>query len=201
MPHEEVYKIMKTLESYITHERINSSTDWRDIFRLTIYSDSIMLYSKDNSFEAFSRIICFLSVMTSGLFIQGIPHKGSIAYGTMTVDTERSIYFGQPLIDAYLLQEELHFYGIIIHGSVEEIMFKTLKKHPGILKYECPLKQGKSNHFTVYPMAIESGVFREKRSNIIDSLNMMKFKTSGHLRQYIDNTETYFKYVNKNKIY
>jgi hypothetical protein len=34
----------------------------------------------------------------------------------MTLDYEKSIFFGQPLVDAFLLQDELKFYGIVVHG-------------------------------------------------------------------------------------
>lgn len=54
------------------------------------------------------------------LFISKIPFRGSIAYGEMTVDLENSIFFGQPLIDAYLLGEQLQSYGIACHASAEK---------------------------------------------------------------------------------
>ena len=202
--HDDIYKMMKVINKAKTLNENLSSTKDHELIRSTTYSDSIMLYTKDNSDESLGALIEVISGLTNDLFIEGIPHKGSVAYGKMTLDTERSIFFGQPLIDAYLLSEELFFYGIIIHGSAEEKFEKRLIQYPFIAKYLCPLKRGKSNHFTIYPMHIdsssaESTEFSMHHQNIFKSLEKMKYKTSGYLRQYIDNTDSYFRYVsNKN---
>ncbi|MDR0436880.1 MAG: hypothetical protein LBH22_01110, partial [Bacteroidales bacterium] len=134
--------------------------------------------------------------------VKGIPHKGALAFGKMTLDTERSIFFGQPLIDAYLLQEELHYYGIIIHGSVEEKIGVDLEDTAFIESYDCSLKKCRSLHYTICPMFVfvsaNSPEYDEAiqiHNQIFTSLEKMKHKTSGHLRRYIDNTNLYFEYV------
>jgi hypothetical protein len=198
--HDDIYRMMKIINKAKTLNENLHSTEDHELIRSTTYSDSIILYTKDNTDESLGALIEVISGVTNDLFIEGIPHKGSIAYGKMTLDTERSIFFGQPLIDAYLLQEELYFYGIIVHGSAEEKLEKRLIQYPFITKYICPLKKGKSIHFTVYPMHVDSksaksGDYYRHHQNIFNSLEKMKFKTSGYLRQYIDNTNNYFNYV------
>lgn len=205
LSHSQIYRIMKAIDKAKT---LNSSTSYdvenSDLIRSTTYSDSIMLYSRDKSENSFDAIVTAISGLTNDLFIEQIPHKGALAYGLMTLDTERSIFFGQPLIDAHLLQEELHFYGIIIHGTVEAKARTGLKTNPFIISYDCPLKNGKSQHYTIYPMHVDgqsakSKEYKKYHNNILSSLNNMKFKTSGQLRRYIDHTNLYFNFVKANE--
>lgn len=197
MPHEEIYRIMKMIgDAKELNAGILTDAKNQKLVRSTTYPDSIMLYSKDKTVKAFDALVTAVAGLTSDLFAEGVPHKGAIAYGKMTLDQDRSIFFGQPLIDAYLLQEELHFYGVIMHGSVEEIMSKKISGQTFVKKYDCHLKNGKSGHFTVYPIFADShGAenYPEDHEKIINSLHQMRFRTSGHLRRYIDNTESYFK--------
>jgi hypothetical protein len=194
MKHSDLYKIMLAIDTAKTINDVQVKGIPK-LVKTTTYSDSIMLYSKDGSDEAFDYLVSAVSGMMSDLFIAGIPHKGAIAFGTMTLDEGRSIYFGQPLIDAYLLQEELHFYGVVIHGTVEKKVDLFL---PFIEKYDCPLKNGKSKHFTVYPMYVDKESEKDYprlRKKILLSLDKMRHNTSGHLRRYIDNTEAYFTFI------
>jgi hypothetical protein len=193
--HGEIYKMMKSIES---SKSLVLNTRWTGkiskLVTTTTYSDSIMLYSKDESNDALDDLITSVSALVYELFLNGIPHKGSIAYGKMTLDKKNSIFFGQPLIDAYLLQEELNFYGIIIHASAEKKMKR--KKYncnmSFVQDYLCPLKNGSSNHLTVYPIFVPSDQkFKKQAADLIDSMKELRYKTSGYLRRYIDNTELY----------
>lgn len=194
--HQQVYKMMQV----ITDERERmASIDWSDMkenmVKTTTYSDSIIIYSKDDSEISFESISYTIAGLTSSLFAEGIPHKGAIAFGTMTLDTERSIYFGQPLIDAYLLQEEISFYGFLLHGSTEKKISTFDIAGLFIKKYLCPLKNGAAHHLTIYPMELielENDEPNLEREKIWGALKKFRHSTSGHLRKYIDNTENYF---------
>jgi len=203
--HVQIYEMMKKIEKSISLSKSGLITKRKDYVKITTYSDSIMLFSKNNTYFSFDNLVTAISSLTNDLFSEGIPHKGAIAFGKMTLDEENSIYFGQPLIDSFLLQDELHFYGIIVHGSVEKEMLTKMRRTPFIVKYNCPLKNGKSNHYTIHPMHIDhmsANDYNYKRNydKIISSLNSMRFGTSGHLRRYIDNTEEYFHHIVDNKL-
>lgn len=197
--HKELYRMMKSInEAKTLNENIFESKENLKLVKSTTYSDSIMLYSKDKTIASFDSLVATVSGLTNDLFIQGIPHKGSVAFGVMTLDTKRSIFFGQPLIDAYLLQEELHFYGIILHGSIEKKVAEKIDTTAFVKKYDCFLKSGRSSHYTIYPMHIDSASakqYPELNQKLSESLRIMRYDTSGQLRRYIDNTESYFKYI------
>lgn len=198
MAHNDIYEMMKKIEK---SRRLAENVDWLAnktlLAKSTTYSDSIIVYSKDESYAAFDFLVSTVAGLANSLFVEGIPHKGSIAFGLMTLDTENSIYFGQPLIDAYLLQEEINFYGILIHSSVEQELSLKKSKMPLFTKeYLCPLKSGNANHFTVFPIHANSKGRPEYEAQYVklnDSIKKFRLRTSGHLRKYIDNTEAYLK--------
>lgn len=197
-PHSDVYNMMKRIEKkYKFYENMK----WKDIgsnhVKSTTYSDSIILYSENESIESLKSIIRSTAGLINDLFVEGVPHKGAFAFGKMTLDTTNSIFFGQPLIDAYLLQQELHYYGIIIHATAEQKMEEivNLKKLHFIFNYPCPLKKTTSNHLTIRPMyAFNTGnTYKKENEELFKSIKKMRQMTSGYLRKYIDNTELYLK--------
>lgn len=208
LSHNEVYEMMKKIDDIKNHME---SVDWVEsnskLVKTTTYSDSIIVYSKDSSYESFDFLVSTISGLTNNLFVEGIPFKGAFAFGMMTLDTEKSIFFGQPLIDAYLLQEEIYFYGVLFHATVEtEIENNNLNWPPFIEPYLCNLKAGTANHRTIYPLYAkqkDDEKYNKNYEELIKGINKLRLKTSGHLRQYIDNTEKYLSHIlstTKNKI-
>ncbi|HXP50239.1 MAG TPA: hypothetical protein VN922_09810 [Bacteroidia bacterium] len=200
--HEDMYMMMKE----INHKALsNTKIEWlglkQNLLKKTNYSDSIIIYSKDNSYDSLCSIIFSISALTNDLFTHNIPFKGSLAYGTMTLDDLSSIFFGQPLIDAYLLQDELLMYGVIVHATAEQEIERhriEKKSFSFVNNYLCPLKNGNSTHYTIYPIFTAYYKFEETTKEIVDrcnelslSIKKLRFHTSGHLRKYIDNTEKY----------
>jgi hypothetical protein len=197
-PHEFIYEMMKTIDERI---KFNANVSWGEIqsklVKTSTYSDSITIYSKDDSPDSLHHFNCTISSLTEDLFAASIPHKGAYSFGIMTLDTNRSIFFGQPLIDAYLLQDELSFYGVIGHASADESIHNSNKKPPFLASYLCPLKNGSCIHQTIPPMAFLASKKEaiERADEILMTIKNMRFKTSGYLRKYIDNTELYLKTV------
>lgn len=200
--HEEIYVMMQQIENA---KRSNENTKWYgndddQKVRSTFYSDSIILYSKDDSEKSASVINSTISSLTHDLISSGIPHKGSLAFGKMTLDDEKSIFFGQPLIDAYLLQEELVMYGIVVHSSAEShIENLKMKDSLFIFDYLCPFKGGNSHHLTIPPIFAgedSNEEDKEEQELLMKGVKEFRFKTSGHLRKYIDNTEQFLKKYN-----
>lgn len=191
--HEEIYEMMKKINDF---QKLNTSVKWGQnensphLVKTTTYSDSIMVYSLDGSIESLNSFICTISALIHDLFAEGIPFKGAIAYGMMTIDIERSIFFGQPLIDSYLLQEEMKFYGIIVHGTAQRVI-EDSNKTSFHIPYLCPLKNGSSVHLTIAPMFWIVKGYDEENEKLADSLRKMRYNTSGSIRKYIDLTEEY----------
>src|SRR5688572_864192 len=73
--HDEIYQMMMTINE---SKSLNESVHWGgkenfDLVRTTTYSDSIMVYSKDNSYASLRSFSCAVSGLTHDLFIEKIP--------------------------------------------------------------------------------------------------------------------------------
>lgn len=194
--HDEIYQLMLKIDNA---RKMNSSIEWNNggfkgLVKTTTFSDSLLIYSQSDNYESLCSLVCTVAAICQDLLMEGIPFRGSIAYGRMTLDNERAIVFGQPLIDAYLLQEEMCFYGIIIHGTAQE-KIELLGITPFVENYNCPLKGGNSSHLTVYPIFLGDNKYKEENNKIIIALNKMRYQTSGHIRRYIDMTEEYLNFI------
>lgn len=201
-PHNEIYEMMKTIKE---SESINWNNNRPLFVKTTTYSDSIIIYSKDESYIALQSFIHTVAGLAFDLLMEGIPYKGSIAFGLMTFDNVNSIYFGQPLIDAYLLQEELLFYGIVLHATAEQKIINHYSLNYRFIDYLCPFKNGSAHHLTIYPITtvprIPKKLEKYAKSSYDNVMEYFRFNTSGHLRKYIDNTKTYINYIKtQNKI-
>ena len=163
---------------------------------ITSYSDSIMIYSKDEEPDTVHRFVHAVSSVCDDLYSQNVPFKGAIAKGNMTLDFNRNIFFGQPLIDAYLLHDELLFYGIVVHGSAEGNLARIDSNV--LFNYNVPFKGGSASHLTVLPINFFPGKINgAKFEKFLGRINKYGLLTSGALRKYIDNTITYFNNANE----
>lgn len=118
----------------------------------TAFSDSIFIFTKDNNIENFQHFVLSINRMMRMAFRAGIPLKGAIAYGEIVVDLEKNLFCGQPITDAYLLEEDLQYMGIVVHHSVERIIQKykeyDLDFSNKIFKeVSTPFKYGKRIHY------------------------------------------------------
>lgn len=153
--------------------------------RTVSFSDSVLLISQDDSFEDFISILYAAEVSQTSAIQRLLPTKGAISYGKFTADFENSIFLGQPLIDAYLLQDELFYYGIIVDNNVESYIIdltksdqsKISKINEFLLKTKTPLKRGKVIHYNVRLNECRDDHFQNLYKGV-----------SGFTRLYVDNT-------------
>lgn len=142
----------------------------------TMFSDSIVVITNDDSDESFLRLSCLAhDIMRKSICELQMPIKGAIAYGELTVNQQKQLYFGQPLIDAYLLEEELKCYSVILHYTVEDKVNVPLT-HLYVMK-PVKLDKAQSLHYCI--------LFDEVMH--FSLINLRK-QVSGSPRVYIDNT-------------
>jgi len=214
---EEVYSNLKKISDYSNDLKEIFSRDdiytedtiiAKNSFYITSFSDSIIVFSKNDNeliLKAFTSAV--VGIFTRIIAI-GWGAKGVISYGNMTVDIKNSIYFGQPLIDAFLLQENLYYYGVLFHHTAE----KYIKEHNLMDKFlfcfycNTPIKSGKVksmnlNWFSFAPESLNAEKElkendrkakeddRKVMSSIMDKIYL---NVSGEPRRYIDNTINIF---------
>jgi len=156
------------------------------------FSDTIVIFTKDDSIKCFELLTFATSWLFAKAMQDGIPLKGAISHGDLSVNISRQIFFGQPLIDAYLLEEEIAFYGIVIHNTVEKFLNKNIETLVGNDGYkDClvPFKSGKIKHYILnWVFSVTGEKESEQKENALRLMKAQREQTSGDPRKYIDNT-------------
>lgn len=169
--------------------RPKSSSSWLDFdsvaLRPVIFSDSILLLSSDDSRAAANHLVLTVQWLTYYCMTMRIPVKAAVALGTMTCDFDRSIFCGRPLIDAYLLQDDMQVYGAILHHSVENFALTPRGALPYVQTPTAtvPMRSGAVRHKMIdWPRCLDK---RATAGKVISAF----YKTvSGSARRYVDNT-------------
>ncbi len=146
----------------------------------SIFSDSIYFFTSDDKQTTLKALIEILSKVMKYALSVGLPMKGAIAKGEVSIDLVKNLTFGQPLIDAYLIEESIVLYGIVIHNSVEDIVRKKAFQNY-VLDTKIPLKSGTASHY----------ILRWWRNDLKESQQLVRdirLSVSDSPRRYIDNT-------------
>ncbi len=167
---------------------------------VTSFSDSVVIFSDNDSEKSFDLFLQATRHIFTTTVHSGIPMKGAIAYGETTVDRNKNLYFGQSIIDAYLLQEEVNYYGVVFHNTVDlylhENSIDPFSNRTFVEKTH--LKTGQIIHRNLN--WFETLQFQGEGSvdQIFDEVSMeWTTRTSGDPRKYIDNTsDMYQRYKN-----
>lgn len=200
--HEEVKSMLnnmvslnKSLESVFGKPRVKVADREKLESRIksVSFSDSIMFISQDDSLEDFIQISFALSIFQEASLQRGAPTKGAMSLGMLTVDFDNSIFFGQPLIDAYLLQDQLKYYGIVADNKIEEYIIdknRNLKPNEpkvdrSFVKLKTPFKSGNIMHYNLHLDSVNP-----------EQLEDLYKSVSGEPRKYVDNTIEMFKLMN-----
>lgn len=190
--HNEIYRLLEDLaKDRDTLDNTSVESYESDSMKTVSFSDTIVIFTKTDSKECLELITYAVSWLFAKAIEKGIAIKGAIACGMMSVNISRQIFFGQPLIDAYLLQEDVGFYGIVLHNSAEKKLNEFKKDILGYNHYyNCPvtLKTGKINHFILdWVNALYSEDNKDKEL-ALGFMAQHREQTSGGPRKYIDNT-------------
>lgn len=112
------------------------------------FSDSIVYYSLDDSYEAF-RTMLRICAQLMNIVICGPTRmiRGALSHGEFYADPENNAYVGRALIDAYRLEEAQDWLSVSLHSSIEDTanFIRAQKEFPRlIVRSLVPLK-GSSN--------------------------------------------------------
>lgn len=142
------------------------------LVRIAQFSDSILVVTRDDG------DVCSLAVQLAAtklffFFLEhGVPVRGAIARGHVTADFKRSIFFGQSIVDAYLLEERQAWYGIAEHESCQDERLEGVPQiEPGFRSitwpYAVPVKDPPGTRMELaalnWPSLFESSSQMEER--------------------------------------
>lgn len=175
------------------------------LLNMVQFSDSILLVSEKDTLDDLNRITKAAVILMQTAFELGIAMRGAVAVGNMVFDEENQLYFGQALVDAYLLEEELNCYGVVFHSTAEKLVRKALtpiksrmKSYFPICNDELKFKGGASKHYHIawYKMEddLSEGDISKKALSWLENL---RETVSGGTRVYLDNTRKLIEERNK----
>ena len=184
-----VYQRLQTLNGF-RPEDDSSDYDSEEGKRIkfTIFSDSIFIFSKDDNFLNLRHFLTYVKRVMRMALRAEIPLKGAVAYGDIVVDEEQNLFCGQPIIDAYMLEEDLQYMGVVFHHTFEvpyeKLSDSQYHRISGWIKeVPTPFKYGNRIHMNLnYPVA------GSKTHMFLDIVKNQRFYSSGDVRKYVDNT-------------
>lgn len=154
--------------------------------QLAQFSDSIVLFSNDVTSKSLKNLAEVSRGIMQIAIKSQIPIKGAIAQGKVTCDISKQLFFGQALIDAYLLEESIHYYGILVHHTAEKSVIELADD--SIFKdVKAPLKSGCISHYEL-SWYVGGDVYENEIDNVKDCLRKIRQTVSDAPRKYIDNT-------------
>lgn len=172
-----------------------------------IYSDLIVVLTQDGTQDSLKQLLEASVKITNEIMDLNWGMSGSIAKGKVFYDRDKHIILGQPVVDAYLMQEDVEFYGIAVCDSavedvkkyIENAKTKKISEHlSGLLKEE--RIYFKSGHYSQYHLrwfdykynsvGPQHPYYIKKRDNkeIQSKLETMMSETKGRSKRYIENT-------------
>jgi len=88
---------------------------------LAWFSDTILLYTREDTEECLRSLISGVGwLLFETMFTPDVRLRCGISHGESYIDSEQSVYVGQPIIDAYLLQEEQAWAGGALTNTAVE---------------------------------------------------------------------------------
>lgn len=166
------------------------------------FSDSFFVFSSDDSAESFDVFINFTQALFMNAIGLSFMIKGAIGFGKVSINENKRIFFGKPIIDAFLLQEDVKYLGIVFHHLAENQLRQigspdNSYKLGTLLSY---ISSGKMEHYNLL-WFMEKG--NKPYSLLTEDLENLRRTCSGYPRKYIDNTvemiREYCEVINKEK--
>jgi hypothetical protein len=156
--------------------------------KATVFSDSVLVVSEDISQESADEIIIAAEWLMYYFIGHEILAKGAIAAGYFTANFDDSTFCGRPLIDAYLLQEELVACATVLHHTAERAIDSACGSDAEVVKprrIPIALRDGLVNHcVVVWRVAQTPAQARQQAEKLYNVV-------SGKSRRYVDNTLAY----------
>ncbi|WP_338731370.1 hypothetical protein [Mangrovimonas cancribranchiae] len=207
--HEDIYQTLnqiskskKLVEKAVDLDKVSNVFNDAEVYVVS-FSDSIVIFSKNDSLDNLIYFLLATRWVFTGAFKKQIPLKGAIAHGEISLNKTEQIYFGQPIIDSYLMEEDVNYMGVVAHNSIDNYIAKIkegkdLKRLDKILFEEkTTLKCGNITHTNLnwFKIIKPEGKEEPEIKDIKERINIFKQSSSGTARKYVDNTLTMFEKI------
>ena len=111
----------------------------------TVFSDTVVIWCDDGK-EQVDTFLAACSVFVAAAIDAGWPMRGGVAYGSVVMSRRQRIFVGQPIVDAYLLEQSQQWVGAAVHQSCcdHPILGGFIAKHDEVIPYPVPTGRKKN---------------------------------------------------------
>ena len=152
------------------------------------YSDSILVVTDKAGEQQANLITKAAIILMQECLKMGFPLKGAIAQGEFTYDASNQLFFGRPLVDAYLLQESVKYYGIVLHHTAEKTVMRCPEAKKHYTKLKAFMENGRVSHWNLCWQKVDLTLDEKKACDWGTWLDKIENQVSGRPRIYVDNT-------------
>lgn len=165
--------------------------------KMVQFSDSIVVATNGSSKDDLNHITRAAVILIHIAFETGFALRGVISCGKMVFDEVNQLFFGNALVDAYLLEQEMCCYGVIFHATSEDIVSNALNSdnttYFPIEDINIKLKGGASKHYYVAWHKMKKDLSDGDVEDAVKWLDDLRKTVSGNPRVYLDNTKAIVK--------
>ena len=194
---------------------------------MTLFSDLIIIASDRANNKSFSLIVKAAAALLHECHIFKFPVNGCIACGELAFDEAESftadkfncvnlaenkgrkgqympLFVGKSIVDAYLLNEELFFYGVVLHPNAEKLLSECVNHSQELGTYfhklPVPLKSGGNAllHYLDWTQ-IKLANNKVRQEDVVHYLDKMEESAEVRPRAYIHNTRNIIEYIERLK--
>lgn len=196
----EIIKPIEKLADSILSGNKSYYTSITNAVKPIIFSDSILLVSEGKSPDDIQSLLDMSCFLLSMCFNNSIPINGVISHGLFTADFSKSLFIGKPLIESYLLQKDLMYYGCICDHHIEKIINEHPSNRYQLIPYPTPFKNGEVTHLNLNWVRYLKGLGSTNPEEFyIKLIEQFYLSVSGNPRKYVDNTLKFIKYCYKDQ--
>jgi len=108
----------------------------------TIFSDTILFWCNDD-WKGVQGLLSSSAYLIAAAIDIGWPLRGGLAYGQCVLDRDTRTFIGQPIVNAYHLEESQEWIGAGLHASVIEhpLLGTSITRHEDVIAYAVPTKR------------------------------------------------------------
>ena len=124
---------------------VSGVNGWENIDGYAWFSDTFIVYTKDDTAESFHAIDTVLEWFIYFLITSNTPARGAISCDDFYADKTNNLFFGAALIEAYKYGEDQDWIGLILCPSADKELKHLAQVPRNYKKEDIPFKKLKEN--------------------------------------------------------
>jgi len=145
-----------------------------------IFSDTVIAFTNSDTENDAKAIVCLTTDFFARSLNLCVPLRGGISYGQFQFDSNRNLFAGPALLEAYKLGESSQWIGISLDKKVAEVVSKlSISKSPQgkdtVVNWDVPIKNEKCENLTENRMVLNWPESHRNNYKLSTKLNVKTF--------------------------